>query len=220
MAISKVAAPKAKARLGVALRSAGDRSGIDQVVKTGTPAKVNPLARKEIRIPELDGIRGIAVLLVLALHGFAWPMQWETWHGFPRVIQLLTLPGGLGVNLFFVLSGFLITGILLDAAGEPHYFRNFYGRRALRILPLYYLTLLLIFVPYPSSGKFVLLGSLLYFQYDRNFWSAQCLRPPLVSIGGRALLSALALGLSVGTAPGWFEDVRAFMLKYWVFLSP
>ncbi len=158
MAISKVAAPKAKARLGVALRSAGDRSGIDQVVKTGTPAKVNPLARKEIRIPELDGIRGIAVLLVLALHGFAWPMQWETWHGFPRVIQLLTLPGGLGVNLFFVLSGFLITGILLDAAGEPHYFRNFYGRRALRILPLYYLTLLLIFVPYPSSGKFVLLG--------------------------------------------------------------
>jgi peptidoglycan/LPS O-acetylase OafA/YrhL len=131
---------------------------VEQKVKTETSAKVDPSARKEVRIPELDGIRGIAVLLVLALHGFAWSMQEDTWKGFPRVIELLTRPGGLGVDLFFVLSGFLITGILLDSAGKPHYFRNFYGRRALRILPLYYLMLLLIFLFYPRSGNFVLLG--------------------------------------------------------------
>ena len=94
------------------------------------------MARVDVRVPELDGIRGIAVLLVLALHGFAWSMQEDTWTGFPRAIELLTRPGGLGVDLFFVLSGFLITGILLNSVGKPHYFRNFYGRRALRILPL------------------------------------------------------------------------------------
>jgi peptidoglycan/LPS O-acetylase OafA/YrhL len=119
---------------------------------------VNPPAGKEVRIPELDGIRGIAVLLVLVLHGFAWSMQEDPWHGFPRVVELLTLPGGLGVDLFFVLSGFLISGILLDSAHKAHYFRNFYGRRALRILPLYYLILLLVFLFYPHSGSFVLLG--------------------------------------------------------------
>lgn len=87
-------------------------------------------------VPELDGLRGIAILLVIVSHylGDYWPVASVGWTG---------------VSLFFVLSGYLITGILLDAKTGPYYFRNFYARRTLRIFPLYYLVLFLIFVVGP-----------------------------------------------------------------------
>jgi peptidoglycan/LPS O-acetylase OafA/YrhL len=84
-------------------------------------------------IPELQGLRGIAILLVLFYH--CHPRLEHT-----RLIRA-SLWGWVGVNLFFVLSGFLITSILLETRGKPHYFRNFYGRRALRIWPVYVLVL-------------------------------------------------------------------------------
>ena len=92
------------------------------------------------KIPQLDGVRGIAILIVLAhnLHGFS-----------SLPFSLLTTYGWMGVDLFFVLSGFLITGILLDAKSSPDYFRNFYARRCLRIWPLYYCVLALMFVVIP-----------------------------------------------------------------------
>src|ERR1035437_2584918 len=84
-------------------------------------------------LPELQGLRGLAVLAVVA------------YHCHPRLegtrIHYASLWGWAGVNLFFVLSGFLITSILLEAQGKPRYFRNFYGRRALRIWPVYVLVL-------------------------------------------------------------------------------
>ena len=93
-------------------------------------------------IPHFDGLRGIAILAVFVAHSefiLALP------HG--HVLQY----GRIGVDLFFVLSGFLITGILLDSKGSRNYFRNFYMRRALRIWPLYYLILIIAFVALPLA---------------------------------------------------------------------
>ena len=92
-------------------------------------------------VPALDGIRGLAILLVMQTH------FWDIAFGFAslpptlaidRFLRRLFGVGGTGVDLFFVLSGFLITGILFDAKRSSGYFRNFYARRFLRIFPLYY----------------------------------------------------------------------------------
>ena len=86
------------------------------------------------RIPALDGVRGLAILLVILFHHTL--MRQETM--FDRVFVNVARLGWTGVDLFFVLSGFLITGLLVDSKGGPHYYRNFYIRRTLRIFPLYY----------------------------------------------------------------------------------
>ena len=98
-------------------------------------------------LPGLDGVRGLAILMVMAVHfvGDATPRTFGE-----RLAVKLGNYGVLGVDAFFVLSGFLITGLLLDAKGEPHYFRNFYARRTLRIFPLYYSVLALLFLVLPS----------------------------------------------------------------------
>jgi peptidoglycan/LPS O-acetylase OafA/YrhL len=109
-----------------------------------TSAAVEPAsgALLRTRMPELDTLRGIAVLLVLFFHGFGFEFGLQGLHGIPKLLVAATLPGWVGVNLFFVLSGFLITGILLDTKARPDYFRRFYYRRALRILPIYYAVLI------------------------------------------------------------------------------
>lgn len=94
-------------------------------------------------MPELDSLRGVAILAVVFYHGFS---QYDT-GGFSwpvRTFLEASRWGWLGVNLFFVLSGFLITGILLDSKSKPQYYRRFYIRRALRILPAYILLLLVL----------------------------------------------------------------------------
>jgi len=92
-------------------------------------------------IPELQGLRGIAVLAVVVYHCH---LRLEgTW------IHYASLWGWAGVNLFFVLSGFLITSILIESRQKPRYFRNFYGRRALRIWPVYVLVLAVVYLNAP-----------------------------------------------------------------------
>ena len=78
-----------------------------------------------MRSEPLDAIRGLAVSAVLARHLFDFKL------------------GMVGTGLFFVVSGFLLGGILLDSRAQPNYFSSFYGRRAFRILPLYWLLLVL-----------------------------------------------------------------------------
>lgn len=87
-------------------------------------------------MPVLDGIRGVAILLVMVSH-FSRIMDTNT--SSQLFFSKLADAGWSGVDLFFVLSGFLITGILLDSKGSRRYFRSFYMRRILRIFPLYYL---------------------------------------------------------------------------------
>ncbi len=107
------------------------------------------------RVMELDGIRGIAAVSVVAFHlapGFA--------H-----------QGWAAVDCFFVLSGYLITTILLANRADPHYFVNFYVRRLLRIWPIYYLTLLVVIVAYRyMPTKYPIDGAIIfqYLTYTQN----------------------------------------------------
>ncbi len=93
------------------------------------------------RIARLDGLRGVAILLVLS-HHFQLVKKSNPWE---YVVFWFSGFGWAGVQLFFVLSGYLITGILLRARGSPTYYSAFYARRTLRIFPAYYLLLLLFF---------------------------------------------------------------------------
>jgi len=94
------------------------------------------------RVPALDGLRGVACLLVVLHHcGRGGAMA----SSGARLFNRLSASGWVGVDLFFVLSGFLITGLLLDARERAGGLRRFWGRRALRILPLAYLFLAVVF---------------------------------------------------------------------------
>jgi peptidoglycan/LPS O-acetylase OafA/YrhL len=102
-----------------------------------------PRPANQTYFPALDGIRAMAFLMVFGLHYAGLPWGWT------------------GVDIFFVLSGFLITGILFDTRNQPHKVRNFYVRRTLRIFPLYYGIMLLLVLTYP------------FFRWDWNWaWLA------------------------------------------------
>ncbi len=106
------------------------RPGTQPVAHPSAPQRPAWLPRY---LPELQGLRGIAVLAVVLYH--CHPLLVGT------PLYGVSLWGWAGVNLFFVLSGFLITTILLESRERAHYFRNFYARRALRIWPVYLLLL-------------------------------------------------------------------------------
>lgn len=111
------------------------------ILKTSLAAEPTPVAIG-LNVPVLDGIRGVAIIMVMLRHFTHGAVA----HGFAGKLILAVCGMGVsGVDLFFVLSGFLITRILLRTRLDSHYFRNFYVRRTLRIFPLYYAYLILYF---------------------------------------------------------------------------
>src|SRR4051812_12885006 len=104
-----------------------------------------PSGESLLHIQSLDGVRGLAITLVFFFHLLQSNNE-PTGSGLIDFILKLRDTGWIGVDLFFALSGFLITGILFDTLHSKHYFRNFYIRRALRIFPLYYGVLLFLFL--------------------------------------------------------------------------
>jgi peptidoglycan/LPS O-acetylase OafA/YrhL len=123
-------------------------------------------------IPELDGIRGIAILLVLIGHGW--------YHRF-------TLLAVSGVDLFFVLSGFLITRILIGSISKPHYFSNFYIRRAFRIWPLYFVILCITYLTHIFSFSRQEFPAYRFVLYIQNFWSLAGTPPILAATWSLAI---------------------------------
>lgn len=173
-----------------------------------------------VHVGALDGIRGLAILLVLVFH------YGRSARGFGLENPLLTASefGWVGVDLFFVLSGFLITGILYDAKGSENYFRNFYARRSLRIFPLYYLALAIVFALaalWPSAGVWPTFNPLWFVFYLSNvamiteaplhagilghFWSLAIeehfylVWPLIVLLASRRQLMVIAAGLIVAS---------------------
>lgn len=119
------------------------------------------------RLPALDGLRGIAILAVF-LYQYAGGLPDHARSGPLHLLGMFFAFGWSGVDLFFVLSGFLITGILYDTQNDPHYYRNFYARRVLRIFPPFYLLALTYLLLTPVVGvhwRWIHLAYLLYLGY-------------------------------------------------------
>lgn len=137
------------------------QSGLDVIVKDFSN-----------RVPELDGIRGTAILVVIIFHWIAL----EGVSVLPERLERLLSFGWSGVDLFFVLSGFLIGGILLDARDSTNYFKVFYMRRFYRILPLYSAICVLsvaMFYAHLSTHAWLFQRKIPWYAYltfGQNFW--------------------------------------------------
>jgi len=130
------------------------------------------------RIGALDGLRSIAILLVLMRH---FVIGGDPNHGIRSIAYKVADAGWVGVDLFFALSGFLITGILLRSRDLPRRFFNFYMRRTLRILPLYYVALAIVFLIVPAIAaaceRIALRDQALFWLYLANFRLRDILSP-------------------------------------------
>jgi peptidoglycan/LPS O-acetylase OafA/YrhL len=177
------------------------------------------------RIPELDGMRGAAIAMVVFVHYFWWAMTPAN-SKLVLDIQATTRIFWSAVDLFFVLSGFLIGGNLLDARDSPNYFSTFYIRRFCRVLPIYFLFLALvglayglIYRPIGRSLDWVFAGNIPWYSYVlfmQNIWIAK------VNNGGASILAPTwAFAVEVQfylVVPALIRYVRKAALPY-IFMS-
>jgi peptidoglycan/LPS O-acetylase OafA/YrhL len=126
-----------------------------------------PATTRRRHYPGLDGLRGIAILAVFLSH---YSGGHTAGNSVAHFVAGVLDAGWMGVDLFFVLSGFLITGILLDTADAPHKVLNFYARRALRIFPIFYGVLFVFLLLTPVLHLRWLPQHLLYFFYLSNMF--------------------------------------------------
>lgn len=150
--------------------------------------EVVPSAAK--RVPQLDGVRGVAILLVLVWHYYAGGKLVGSAASLPVYHANLLLLTRSGVELFFVLSGFLIGGILLDHRAAANYFPVFYRRRACRILPLYF-GMVAVFLVITATP----LSKLSYFDW--------LLGRPMPLLSYATFTQNIWMGLRGDFGPGW-----------------
>jgi peptidoglycan/LPS O-acetylase OafA/YrhL len=156
---------------------------------TGPSAPV-PIAG---HIDELDGIRGVAAIMMV-FHHISQSFPEKTSSQALNLWLAVTHAGWLGVDIFFALSGFLITRVLLGTRERPHYYKNFYARRLLRLAPPYLLTLILVALFIPHSLAFLGLS----FVYLANF--------------------AVPLGVAMAYPPLWSLAVEEHFYLIWPWL--
>jgi peptidoglycan/LPS O-acetylase OafA/YrhL len=173
----------------------------------GSPAyKASAFPEKRQYFPALDGLRACAAILVFLEHYYLYRhsayLHW----------------GWVGVDVFFVLSGFLITGILYDSRDSEHRIRNFYIRRTLRIFPLYYgaflLALLLTPVFHWSWGRYWLL----WLVYAGNYGHLLVAGIPLSSLGSLDELHSRFAGLYLSFGHFWSLCVEEQFYLAWPFV--
>lgn len=120
--------------------------------------------------PELAGLRGLAAILVFFYHYVIDMRPIPAGAGIgPRLLSQVATHDYLTVDVFFVLSGFLITSLLLADKGQPHFFHNFYWRRLLRIGPVFLVTVLILNHVYPGLGRYILLCFLFVSNFSDRF---------------------------------------------------
>jgi peptidoglycan/LPS O-acetylase OafA/YrhL len=154
-------------------------------------------SRQKGRIAEVDGLRGLAILLVVSFHYINNQLVNST-AGAGKLLAKLTGFGWVGVDLFFVLSGFLIGNIVLRHAGSKGFFKSFYIRRLLRIVPNYYLLLVvyaaLISIPFFKGSSFITGDNVIplwsYFAMIHNFFMAN-----LNSLGNSSISITWSIGI-------------------------
>jgi peptidoglycan/LPS O-acetylase OafA/YrhL len=140
------------------------------------------------RFPALDGLRALAVTMVFAFHYGGGAHS----GSLLRAVNAMRLQGWAGVDLFFALSGFLITGVLYDTRGDSKYFSRFYARRTLRIFPLYYLLVLILLILTPIFHYHWSALHLLFLVYLGNIPSA--LTPAMYQIHSNYKAADLYIG--------------------------